>query len=167
MFTRIKVYLHKIFSPFKEFSVIFTLELFRSPTSFPSCCEGRCTILSEVYYSLSFEVFLLKSHLSWLFMVLGAALDFFKKQVLKKITYLSYITRNLEVGSHWHGFMNSILTGSASVQLFWTFPQGCQVVQLQPLYLYLRGRGGGGGGGRARRRGEEQHQLYLCVYWEG
>lgn len=99
----------------------------------------------------------------------GRCTCIFKKQVLKKIIYLSYITRNLEVGNHWHGFMNSSLIGSASVQLFWTFPQGCQVVQLQPLYLYLRDGGGGsrGGGGRERRRGEEQHQLYLCVYCEG
>lgn len=54
-------------------------------------------------------------------MVLEAALDFFfLNRYFKKITYLPYITRNLEVGNHLHGFMNSTLTGTASVQLFRT-----------------------------------------------
>lgn len=127
-----------------------------------SCCERRCALLSEVYCSLSFEVFLLKSHLSWLFMVLEAALDFFffLNRYFKKITYLPYITRNLEVGNHLHGFMNSTLTGTASVQLFRTslrWPGGAAPTIIS-VFTGWWGR---------RSRGEELHQFYLCVYWEG
>lgn len=89
---------------------------------FQSYCESPRGVLFFLRGAL---VFLLKSHLSGLFIGLGATFDFVLNPGTD-IVYLSCITRTLEVDSHWHGFMNSALSGSASVQLFWKFPSGLQ-----------------------------------------
>lgn len=47
------------------------------------------------------------------------------------------MTKNLEIGSHWPGFINLAL--SASVQLLWTFPQDCNVlVVAQPIMSAIK-----------------------------
>lgn len=71
------------------------------------------------------------------------------------------MTRNLEIGSHWPGFINLAL--SASVQLLWTFPQDCNVLVVAPTIMSaIKTKRK-----KENRKKKQEHQLCLPLYQEG
>lgn len=88
-------------------------------------------------------------------MMLGAALDFF---------FNLFILYNKKFGSRqslaWVYELNTNRFSIRAADLGFPSRLSGGAAPILPVFM------GCGGGGR-RRRGEEQHQLHLCVYWEG